>query len=106
MTFETKSQLHKQLDFEQQGLQSDIARAKAGVEVAELNLAHTKIISPTVGYIGSVGVQVGQYVVPGMRLVTIIPDDIWIIAHYKETIRKHKFLICVLDSLLFFLLML
>ncbi|OPB32268.1 HlyD family secretion protein [Bartonella sp. AR 15-3] len=84
-TFETKSQLQKKLEFEQQGLQSDIAGAKAGVEVAELNLAHTKIISPAVGHIGSVSVQVGQYVVPGMRLVAIVPEDIWIIAHYKET---------------------
>ncbi|MCL6229168.1 HlyD family secretion protein [Bartonella bilalgolemii] len=84
-TFETKSQLQKKLEFERQGLQSDIAGAKAGVEVAELNLAHTKIISPTVGHIGSVGVQIGQYVVPGMRLVAVVPEDIWIIAHYKET---------------------
>ncbi|WP_407965410.1 HlyD family secretion protein [Bartonella sp. C271] len=84
-TFETKSQLQKKLEFERQGLQSDIAGAKAGVEVAELNLAHTKIISPTVGHIGSVGVQVGQYVVPGMRLVAVVSEDIWIIAHYKET---------------------
>ncbi|ATO57933.1 HlyD family secretion protein [Bartonella sp. 1-1C] len=84
-TFETKSQLHKKLEFERQGLQSDIAEAKAGVEVAELNLAHTKIISPAVGHIGSVGIQVGQYVESGMRLVAVVSDDIWIIAHYKET---------------------
>ncbi|WP_438718512.1 HlyD family secretion protein [Bartonella rochalimae] len=84
-TFETKSQLHKKLEFERQGLQSDIVEAKAGVEVAELNLAHTKIISPAVGHIGSVGIQVGQYVESGMRLVAVVSDDIWIIAHYKET---------------------
>ncbi|MDD9333915.1 MAG: HlyD family efflux transporter periplasmic adaptor subunit, partial [Bartonella sp.] len=35
--------------------------------------------------IGSVGIQVGQYVESGMRLVAVVSNDIWILAHYKET---------------------
>ncbi|WP_144751456.1 MULTISPECIES: HlyD family secretion protein [Bartonella] len=82
---ETKRQLQKQLDLERQSLQSEVASAKVGVELAKLNLNHTKILSPKTGYIGLVGARVGQYVVPGAQLVSVISDDIWIIANYKET---------------------
>ncbi|WP_019221108.1 HlyD family secretion protein [Bartonella senegalensis] len=82
---ETKRQLQKQLDLERQSLQSEVAGAKVGVELAKLNLKHTKILSPKTGYVGLVGARVGQYVLPGTQLVSLISDDIWIIANYKET---------------------
>lgn len=84
-TLETKRQLQKQLDLERQSLQSDVAGAKVSVELAKLNLDHTKILSPRTGYVGLVSARVGQYVVPGTQLVSVISDDIWIIANYKET---------------------
>ncbi|WP_455477933.1 HlyD family secretion protein [Bartonella sp. B10] len=84
-TLEIKRQLQKQLDLERQSLQSDVAGAKVGVELARLNLKHTKILSPRTGYVGSVGARVGQYVSPGTKLVSVVSDDIWIIANYKET---------------------
>ncbi len=43
---ETKRQLQKQLDLERQSLQSEVASAKVSVELAKLNLDHTKILSP------------------------------------------------------------
>ncbi|WP_409361185.1 HlyD family secretion protein [Bartonella heixiaziensis] len=82
---ETKRQLQKQLDLERQSLQSEVAGAKVGVELAKLNLKHTKIVSPKTGHVGLIGARVGQYVVPGTQLVSVISDDIWIIANYKET---------------------
>ncbi|WP_273758167.1 HlyD family secretion protein [Bartonella sp. AU55XJBT] len=82
---ETKRQLQKQLNLERQSLQSEVAGAKVSVELAKLNLDHTKILSPRTGYIGLVGARVGQYVMPGTQLVSVISDDIWIIANYKET---------------------
>lgn len=84
-TLETKRQLQKQLNLERKSLQSEVAVAKVSVELAKLNLDHTKILSPRTGYIGLVGARVGQYVMPGTQLVTVISDDIWIIANYKET---------------------
>ncbi|EJF79899.1 Inner membrane protein yibH [Candidatus Bartonella washoeensis] len=82
---ETKRQLQKQLDLERQSLQSEVAGAKVGVELAKLNLKHTKIVSPKTGHVGLIGARVGQYVLPGTQLVSVISDDIWIIANYKET---------------------
>ncbi|WP_455481857.1 HlyD family secretion protein [Bartonella sp. B35(2025)] len=80
-----KRQLQKQLDLERQSLQSEVAGAKVGVELAKLNLKYTKILAPRTGYVGLVGARVGQYVLPGTKLVSVISDDIWIIANYKET---------------------
>lgn len=82
---ETKRQLQKQLDLERQSLQSEVAGAKVGVELAKLNLKHTKIVSPKTGHVGVIGARVGQYVLPGTQLVSVISDDVWIIANYKET---------------------
>ncbi|WP_336278566.1 HlyD family secretion protein [Bartonella sp. CB175] len=82
---ETKRQLQKQLNLERQSLQSEVDGAKVGVELAKLNLRHTKILSPRTGHVGLVGARVGQYVLPGTQLVSVISDDIWIIANYKET---------------------
>ncbi|WP_102830009.1 HlyD family secretion protein [Bartonella bovis] len=86
---EVKRRLQKQLDLERQSLQSDVAGAKVGVELAQLNLAHTKIVSPCAGQVGLVGARVGQYVLPGTQLVAVISDDIWIVANYKETQLAH-----------------
>ncbi|OPB30269.1 HlyD family secretion protein [Bartonella sp. WD12.1] len=86
---EVKRRLQKQLDLERQSLQSDVAGAKVGVELAKLNLAHTKIVSPCAGQVGLVGARVGQYVLPGTQLVAVISDDIWIVANYKETQLAH-----------------
>ncbi|WP_074381517.1 HlyD family secretion protein [Bartonella doshiae] len=84
-SLETKRQLQKQLDLERQSLQSEVSGAKVGVEMAKLNLKHTKILSPRSGHVGLIGARVGQYVSPGTQLVPVISDDIWIIANYKET---------------------
>ncbi|EJF80527.1 HlyD family secretion protein [Bartonella doshiae] len=84
-SLETKRQLQKQLDLERQSLQSEVSGAKVGVEMAKLNLKHTKILSPRSGHVGLIGARIGQYVSPGTQLVPVISDDIWIIANYKET---------------------
>ncbi|EJF89699.1 hypothetical protein ME1_00469 [Bartonella vinsonii subsp. arupensis OK-94-513] len=82
---ETKRQLQKQLDLERKNLESEVAEAKVGVELAKLSLEHTKILSPRTGTVGLVGARVGQYVLPGTQLVSVISNDVWVIANYKET---------------------
>ncbi len=34
---------------------------------------------------GEVGARIGQYVTAGTQLMAIVPDDVWIIANFKET---------------------
>lgn len=65
-----------------------IAAAKAAVHEAELNLSYTKIIAPTSGRIGKKTVEEGQRIEPGQPLLTIVSDDLWVVANYKETQLK------------------
>ncbi|MCC8177106.1 MAG: HlyD family secretion protein [Bacteroidales bacterium] len=63
-----------------------IELAKAAVELAELNLSYTVIISPCDGYASKKNIQVGQLVQPGQTLLTVVDTaDTWVVANYKET---------------------
>lgn len=65
-----------------------IAAAKAAVQEAELNLSYTKIVAPASGRIGKKTVEEGQRIEPGQALLTIVSDDLWVVANYKETQLK------------------
>jgi len=67
------------------GLVADVAGAEATVQLARIDLEHSKIYSPRDGRVGEVGAKLGQYVSVGTQLLAVVPDDIWIIANYKET---------------------
>lgn len=72
-----------------EGLIADVAGAEAAVQLARIDLDHTGIYSPRDGRVGEVGAKLGQYVSVGTQLMAVIPDDIWIIANYKETQLDH-----------------
>ncbi|MGH8164537.1 MAG: HlyD family secretion protein, partial [Rhodanobacteraceae bacterium] len=40
---------------------------------------------PLDGYIGQRNVEIGQTVQPGLSLLTLIPDDVFVTANFKET---------------------
>ncbi len=63
-----------------------VAKSKAAVEQARLNLTYTRIVAPIDGVVARRSAQVGQYVAPGQPLMAIVPlDDIWVTANFKET---------------------
>ncbi|MDZ4832839.1 MAG: HlyD family secretion protein [Candidatus Melainabacteria bacterium] len=64
---------------------SSIHQAEAQLRDAELQLSYTKIISPVNGRIGKKTVEPGQRIQPGQQLMTIVSDDIWVVANFKET---------------------
>lgn len=65
-----------------------VARAKAALEEARLNLSYTSIVAPTSGRVGKKSVEEGMRVEPGQPLMTIVSDDLWVVANYKETQLK------------------
>lgn len=71
------------------GLEAAVAGAKAQLEAAKIDLEHTVIVAPESGQLGEIGVRLGQFVSSGTQLMSLVPDDRWIIANYKEaqTIR-------------------
>ena len=64
---------------------AQIAAQRAALDIAQQNLANTKIYSPIDGYVGEKSVEVGQTVSPGLTLLTLIPNQVFITANFKET---------------------
>lgn len=67
------------------GLIADVDGAQAMVELAQIDLDHTAIYAPRNGRVGEVGAKLGQYVSVGTQLLAVVPDDVWVVANYKET---------------------
>ncbi|WFF38655.1 HlyD family secretion protein [Moraxella nasibovis] len=62
-----------------------IDNAKAGLELAELELSQTLIKAPISGRLNEILVKEGQLVAVGANLMSIVPSDLWIVANVKET---------------------
>lgn len=62
-----------------------VAAAKAALAQATLNLGYTKIYAPVTGTVANRTVQVGDYVQPGQALFSAVPDEVYVIANFKET---------------------
>lgn len=58
---------------------------KAQKRAAELALEYTDIIAPIDGTVSNKKVEVGIMVQPGTPLFVIVPNDVWVIANFKET---------------------
>jgi len=67
---------------------TSIEQARAALDEANLNLSYTKIYAPTSGRIGKKTVEEGQRVEPGQPLLTVVSDESWIVANFKETQLK------------------
>ncbi|CAI1807830.1 Inner membrane protein yiaV precursor [Serratia ficaria] len=64
----------------------DVLEAESTLREAWLDFHRTKIISPVSGFIAQRRVQVGQHVVAGSSLMTVVPlDSVWVTANFKET---------------------
>ncbi len=61
-----------------------VEAAKAALQLAEIDLGHTRILAPRSGRLGAVGVKLGQYVTPGTQLVVLVPPTVWVVANFKE----------------------
>ncbi|MBX9879367.1 MAG: HlyD family secretion protein [Candidatus Obscuribacterales bacterium] len=65
--------------------QSATSEANAKLADAQLQLSYTRIVSPTNGRVGRKTVEAGQRVQPGQQLMTVVSDDVWLVANFKET---------------------
>lgn len=64
---------------------AEIEQLQAMVKQAELELSDTKIYAPASGRVTRKTVEEGAYLQPGQVLFTIVPNEFWIIANFKET---------------------
>ncbi len=81
---------------------ASIAQAQAQLNDAALQLSYTKITAPVSGRIGKKSVEAGQRVQPGQQLMSVVSDDLWVVANFKETqleqIRKGEHVSVKIDS--------
>ncbi len=59
--------------------------SRAQLAAADVNLRSTLIRASVAGRVGNKTVRVGQFVQPGTRLMSVVPDQIYIVANFKET---------------------
>jgi membrane fusion protein (multidrug efflux system) len=63
-----------------------VARAQATLDLARQDQSHTLVRAPIDGVVGDRQVEVGDYVQPGARLMTVAPlADVYVTANFKET---------------------
>ena len=67
---------------------ADLKQLEAIKKQAELALSYTKIYAPQSGSVASKTIVKGAFVQPGQPLFKIVPDDIWIVANFKESQLK------------------
>ena len=66
--------------------EAGVARARAALDLAHQDQGHALIRAPIDGVIGDRQAQVGDYVQPGTRLLTLVPTQtLYVTANFKET---------------------
>ncbi len=58
---------------------------KAQLDAAKLAMEYTEIVAPIDGTVSNKRVEVGMLVQPGTPMFVIVPNDVWVVANYKET---------------------
>ena len=65
--------------------EATLAQAKAQLDQANLNLSYTTATADQPGRVVNLSGAVGQYAQAGTNLAMLVPDEIWVVANYKET---------------------
>lgn len=68
---------------------ANLMSAKASKDKAALDLSYTKIYAPQSGTVASRRVEKGMYVQVGSPLFTLIPENVWVVANFKENQLRH-----------------
>ena len=69
--------------------EASLQQAQAALKQAELDLSYTKITAPFSGQITRRTVEKGIYVQTGQSLLSLVPDEVWVVANFKETQLKY-----------------
>ncbi|MBS1765790.1 MAG: HlyD family secretion protein [Acidobacteria bacterium] len=62
-----------------------VEKAKADLEALKLKLSYCTVTAPVDGIVTRKTVQVGQVLQPGQALMTLVPQQTFVIANFKET---------------------
>ena len=68
---------------------ADLKEAKAQRDKAKLNLSYTEVKAPQSGTVSSRRVEKGMFVNVGSPLCVIVPNQVWVVANFKENQLRH-----------------
>lgn len=68
---------------------AEIKKSEAAVRQAELNLSYTQVRAHESGYVTHRTVEADSYVEPGQALLAMVPQNVWVVANFKETQLRH-----------------
>lgn len=68
---------------------AEIKELKALRDQAKLSLSYTDIYAPQNGTVASRRVEKGMYVQIGSPLFVIVPENVWVVANFKENQLRH-----------------
>jgi membrane fusion protein (multidrug efflux system) len=65
--------------------EADLAEAEAMLALAAIELEETVVRAPVSGVVGNLAARAGQFVRPGSALLTVVPQEPYVVANFKET---------------------
>jgi membrane fusion protein (multidrug efflux system) len=75
----------KTLQTQLESARASLQQAQAQLDQANLNLQYTRVTAAQSGRVVKLSGAVGTYATPGQSLMMFVPDEVWIVANYKET---------------------
>jgi membrane fusion protein (multidrug efflux system) len=69
--------------------QATVTKERGALDSDTLNLSYTKITAPETGRITRKSIEAGSYVQIGQSVLTIVPENVWVTANFKETQLTH-----------------
>jgi membrane fusion protein (multidrug efflux system) len=91
---ELEAQRHELSVLEAQEAQvtADVKAKEAALNVALVNLDYTRIVAPTSGVVGERKVRPGQLVSAGTQVISLVGDDVWVVANFMENQVTHLYI--------------
>lgn len=74
----------RSVDVGQGGLEAQVEGATASRDLARIDLDNTVIHAPRDGRLSEVSVREGQLVSPGTQMMYLVPEQLWVVANFKE----------------------
>jgi membrane fusion protein (multidrug efflux system) len=65
--------------------EASLSQAEAQRRQAELNLGYTTVTAAQVGRVVNLSAAVGEFVQAGTSIAMFVPDEVWVVANFKET---------------------
>ena len=75
----------KTLQTQLESARASLQQAQAQLDQANLNLQYTRVTAAQSGRVVKLSGAVGTFTTAGQSLMVFVPDEVWIVANYKET---------------------